>query len=134
MLHYALGAVSNNELARAVLHLLPMRLPAIRHELLYRHPDLSRLEDRHCWHRASSHLDDLGADELARHCRGTVLEDHRDDFLEVVVEFFESLALGVRTWESRDVADKEPGVGAALDNSSEVPHRHDLGLALGDRL
>ena len=62
------------------------------------------------------------------------LEDHGDDLAEIVVELFERLALRVRAREAGDVADEEPGVGATLDDGSEAPHWHGLGLALNERL
>ena len=63
-----------------------------------------------------------------------ILEDHCDDFAEIGVKLFERLALGVRARKARDVADEETSVGTTLDDSSETPHRYDLGLALKERL
>ncbi len=62
--------------------------------------------------------DDLGADELARDGRRSVLEDQTDDLAEIRVEFLKCLGLTVGAGQTRHIANVEAGVGTALYDGS----------------
>ncbi len=79
---------------------------------------LSWLEDRNGQH--SSDRNHLRADELANHIGPSVLKDQVNHFLEIFIEFLKSLALAVRAWKTRDIANIKPSVQTTLHNRSIV--------------
>ena len=84
--------------------------------------DLARLEDGYEHHAISGHDDGLRADVFARHLGQPVVEDHGDDFLEVVVEFVARLPLAVRTRKTGDIADIEARIRATLHDGGVAVH------------
>jgi len=91
--------------------------------------DLTRLEDRDVTHLRD--LDGLRSDELTFQLRLAVLEEHRDDLLQVRAQLVHADALRVRAWPSRDVAHEQTSIGVPLDDGSERPHG-DQGSAATD--
>lgn len=83
---------------------------------------LARLEHWRLGHR-STDLYRLYAHELTLEGGLSVLQKHRHNFLQILVELVESRALAVRSPEAGNVTNLEARVGVAFDNGSEVVHR-----------
>ena len=60
--------------------------------------DLLGLKDREAAHR-SGHGDVLDANELGLEDRFPVLQEHGDNFPQIVCQLVQGLTLGMRTWE-----------------------------------
>ena len=71
----------------------------------------------------SSHDDDLGTHVLAVQHGFPVIEEHRDDLLEVLVEFLEGVALAVRSREPRHVPDMETRIRTTFHDGCVAAHR-----------
>ena len=71
----------------------------------------------------SGNDDDLGTHVLAVQCRFPVIEKHRDDFLEVLVEFLEGVALAVRSGKPGHVPDVEARIRATFHDGRVTAHR-----------
>ena len=83
--------------------------------------DLPRLQSREARH-VLGNRDRLDADELGFQAGFAVLEEHRNDLLEIGLELVERFRLTMGAREAGDIADQEAGVGIALDNCCVVPH------------
>ena len=83
--------------------------------------DLPRPEGREARH-ALSDGNRLDPDELSFEAGFTVLEEHRNDLLEVGLKLVEGLGLAMGAGETWHVADQEAGIRIALDNRCVVPH------------
>jgi hypothetical protein len=82
--------------------------------------NLASLEDwglRHC-----SRHDSLDADEFGLKLWFTILEEEKNDFLEVAIELVQCLPLAVRTRETGHVADVQLGIGVTLNDRGEGLH------------
>ena len=78
----------------------------------------------------SGHDDDLGAHVLAVQHRFPVIEKHRDDFRQVLVEFREGVALAVRSRKPGHVPDVEARLRATFHDGRVGAHlsqRYDSG-------
>ena len=73
----------------------------------------------------SGHDDDLGAHVFAVQYRFPVVEEHRDDLSEVLVEFLDGLALALRSGESGDVPDVEARFRATFHDGCVAAHWSD---------
>ena len=73
--------------------------------------------------RALTDREHLRADEFRLELWFTVLQEHLDDFPEIIVEFVECFALRVRFWKTRNEPYEQPGIGVSLDDRSEHFHR-----------
>jgi len=76
--------------------------------------DLARTQDRkpaHC-----SGRDCLSTDELRLESWLAVLEEHRNDFVEIGVELVEGFALRVGSRKAGNIADEKSRLPVALDN------------------
>ena len=71
----------------------------------------------------SSHDDDLGTHVLAVQHGFPVIEEHREDLLEVLVEFLEGVALAARSREPRHVPDMETRIRATFHDGCVTAHR-----------
>ena len=83
--------------------------------------DLTRLQDRD----SAQDLADLhrvGTDELRLEPWLAILQQERDDLLEVGQQLVDGRALGVGAGPAGDVADEKTRIGVPLDHGSEGPH------------
>ena len=76
--------------------------------------DLGRLENRNIAHDLRDR-DVVDSDEFRFKLRITVLEEHGNHLLEIVVQFVERLALKVSPRKSWDETDKQTSVRIALN-------------------
>jgi hypothetical protein len=90
--------------------------------------DLLGLTDREVAHR-SGHGDVVDANELGLEDRFPVLQEHGDNFPQIVCQLVYGLTLGMRTWEPGDESHVVPSLGATLDDGRVDAH-HCLLLSL----
>lgn len=64
----------------------------------------------------------LSSNELRFHLRLAILQEHRDDLLQVRVELVKRGSLAVGAREPGNVPDVQSGVRAVLNDRSERPH------------
>ena len=69
-------------------------------------------------------LNRLHPDELGRQLGLAVLEKHRHDFLKVLAQFVQALALRMCAWPAGDVSDVVLSRGIALNHRGIEPHWH----------
>ncbi len=81
--------------------------------------DFARLENRKPRHLGGDRLDPY---EFALELGFAILQEHFDDFTEVLGQFLLGLSLGVSTRKPGDVADEKSRLGVALNYSSEFSH------------
>lgn len=62
-------------------------------------------------HPVSGQLHNLCANKPAHQCKRPLIENHADNFLEIIVKFLKCLALTVFTRKARDIAYIEPVSG-----------------------
>lgn len=77
--------------------------------------DFARLENGTGGHSRSGNDNDLRADELTFRPRGTVFEEHGEDFMKIV--------LAARFRQARNIADIKTRVPAAFDNGDVSANR-----------
>lgn len=83
--------------------------------------DFPRLERWDLGQR-SADLEQRSPHELAFQNGLSVFEKHLDGFTEIGIQLVKRVALAVRTGEAGNVANEDPRVRAALDDSREGPH------------
>ncbi len=81
--------------------------------------DFARLENRKPRHLGGDRLDPY---EFALQLGFAILEEHCDDFTEVLGQLFLRLSLGVSAGKPGDVADQKPRLGIALNYGREFSH------------
>jgi len=82
--------------------------------------DLAR-QDGHIAHRLPDHHQ-LSADELRLQSGLTVLEEHGDNFLEILIELVQALRLTVSAGKTRDVTHVNSGLRALFDDDGVGIH------------
>ena len=106
----------------AVLHVRATLANKLESERFENAADFPWLENGRSRHELRRHSDALRADELPFQARFPILKQHRDNFLQVVVQLVQRCGLCVGAWESRDVANKQFGVRAPLNDCSVTSH------------
>ena len=81
--------------------------------------DFARLENRKPRHLGGDRLDPY---EFALELGFAILQEHFDDFTEVLGQLLLSLSLGVSTRKPGNVADEKPRLGVALNYGREFSH------------
>ena len=81
--------------------------------------DFTRLENPKPRHLGGDRLD---PHEFALQLGFAILQEHFDDFTEVLGQLLLSLSLGMSTGESGDVADEKSRLGVPLNYSCEFSH------------
>jgi hypothetical protein len=84
--------------------------------------DLLGLKDREAAHR-SGHGDVLDANELGLEDRLPVLQEHGDNFPQIVCQLVQGLTLGMRTWEPGDESHIVSSLEAAPDDGRVDAHQ-----------
>jgi hypothetical protein len=82
----------------------------------------------------SGDLECLRPDELSVELRLAIFKKHGDHLFEVLSEFVDCRALGVRAWPSRYVSDIHASLGILLDDRREVPHGPEASIVVVRRL
>jgi len=84
--------------------------------------DLSRPEDRNLPHLTSGNNDDLSSDKRSFHDGLALIKDQGNDFLEIVVELFQCLALAVSARKARNIANIQTSVRTVFNNRDIRSH------------
>ena len=90
-------------------------------QLKQRSDHLPWLQDREAGHPGSGR-DRLNPGECGFHLGSAILQQHRDDLAEVLVQFVQTAPLRVSAWEPRHVADEQAGLEVLFDHDGELSH------------